>query len=255
MSRVPADRLSTVRMAWRVAGEQAQDNPASLGGRTATRPLPVPERHIASFVDGCRRISAAEDAIRLAPSRIARKVDRLPSTEALRERMRLAASQALVVPAVPSAAPTGLLSRVASWVGLLPEKAGGPRGGLLEGMVRTGVPLREELLESVEQFHVQLNSWQLEQNVQGRARQGAVLLTQLQAIGELLAAAQGLSQSGHGHAAGLDTALLEELAQQTESTQLAVAQVVALPAAHASFVAGVQRNWQQALSQVDTSDV
>lgn len=257
MARAGVDRLSTVRMAWRVAGDADQGQPSAPWGRSASRPSTIAPRYIESFVEGCRRISSEDAAQDLLPSRLARANVRLPTSDVLRQRMQTAASRLASAQAVsPSEAQrTGLLARVASWVGLVPVKTAGPREGLLEGLIRTGVPLREELLETVEQFHAQLNALRLASDLNGRARQGAALLTQLQSIGELLKAAQRLGQSGHGYSAGLDPHLLDELAQQVVSTQIAVAQVVALPVEHASFVKGVQRNWQQALSLAEVSDV
>ncbi len=257
IGRVNVERLSTVRMAWRVAGKPPEEQPPSTWGRKASRQPTIPAHHIESFVEGCRRISVESEAKDLLPSRLVRTTIHLPTSEDLRQRMQVLASQASAGTARISSAPqrTGLLARVASWAGLLPERAAGPREGLLEGLIRTGVPMREELLETVDKFHVQLNSLRLEQDVSGRARQGAVLLTQLQFLGELLLAAQRLLQSGHGQTAGLDLTLLEELVQQIEATQIAVAQVVALPVEHASFVTGVQRNWQQALWPAGSSHV
>lgn len=257
LSSTPSsDRQATVRMAWRVAGEPNEEQQTSLGGRRASRQTTIAARHIDSFVEGCRRISAADASQGLLPSRIARLADRLPTSGELRQRMLLAANQTVSSHGTALAVPpsTGLLARVASWVGLLPEKYAGPREGVLEGLIRTGVPIREELLETVDQFHAQLNTLHLEQDLNARARQGAALLTQLQSMGGLLEAAQTLRSSGHGQTAGLESNLLDELAQQIVSTQIAVAQVVALPVEHASFVKGVQRNWQQALLQLGGTD-
>lgn len=248
MRRVAApDRNATVRMAWRVAGAPSPDAPpADWGGRTP-RASTLPARQIAAFVEGCRHISAESAPTDAAPVRLASAGIWLPTQEDLRQRMQAAATDAVVASAPQRAS---LLSRVASWVGLVPEKTSGTREGLLEGLIRSGVPLREELLEHVGQFHAQLQAWQLARDVMGRARQGAALLTQLQTMGELLVAAQQLRQSGHGQSAGLDPALLQELAQHIESTQVAVARVVALPIEHASFVKDVQGSWAQALGQV-----
>lgn len=251
------DRLTTVRMAWRVAGDEPQEPQENLWGRRASRAATVPARHIDSFVQGCRQISASDPSQGLLSSRLTRATVRLPSPEVLRERMQSAASRAASSKSQSTTGSdrVGLLGRVASWVGLVPEKFAGRRDGLLEGLIRTGVPLREELLETVEQFHAQLNSLRLEQDVTGRARQGAALLTQLQSMGTLLVTAQRLSKSGHGQTAGLDAALLDELSQEIVSTQIAIAQVVAMPDEHATFVKGVQRNWQEALWPSAVSDV
>jgi len=241
-------------MAWQLAGEASDTPAAARWGLRAVRESTPPARHIQAFVNGCRRLGELDEEQGSPQRSVEAMRSHLPTSQTLRQRMQQAASQADASPAAGTAR-SGLLARMASWVGLVPEKSAGQREGLLEGLIRTGVPLREELLEAVDQFHVQLSSVGLAQNVTGRARQGAALLARLQAMQDLVAAAQSLSKSGHGHQAGLEPRVLLELAQQIEATQQAIARVVALPTEHAAFVSGVHHNWQQVVLQPADSRV
>lgn len=248
------DHRAAVRMAWQLADETSDAPQNVRWGQRVVRESPTPSRQIRAFVDGCRRLGEVDGKQGLEHRPAESMRGQLPTSQSLRQRMQDAASRPHPHQAEANAR-TGLLTRMAAWVGLVPEKSEGRREGLLEGLIRTGVPLREELLEAIDQFHAQLSSVSLAQNVNSRARQGATLLARLQTMRELVAAAQSLSKNGHGQQAGLDPKVMAELAQQIEATQLVIARVVALPSEHAAFVSGVQHNWQHVVLQPDNAPV
>lgn len=147
-------------------------------------------------------------------------------------------------PERPSA--KALMQRAATWLGLISGEDRLP-AGLLQSMVDSGLPLRQEMLEQLRALTERVGTTLIPTEPLERARQGASLMIELDKLSRLLQAAQHLASAGRGRQAGFSPEILADLEQGLLGALASVAHVVSQAPPSPSAAVG-DRRWQQVIA-------
>lgn len=172
----------------------------------------------------------------------------LLSADSLQARLDAAVRDHRIAPSKPQPKATAkaLMQRAASWLGLISSEGRLPTG-LLQSMVDSGLPLRQEMLEQMRTLADWIRDTDIPVEPLERARQGASLMIELDKLSRLLKAAQGLVSAGQGWQAGFSTEVLAEMEEGLHGALLSVAQAVAQVSPSSCAASEVGR-WQQVIT-------
>lgn len=237
MRQVQVDRQQ--RLAWEIAARLAAQapqlgvlSPASASGVFGSRQVRVAGQDtqaVQAFVQQCARLPGASEP---APIR-----SRLPDRQRLSFQLQRAAEvyQQSAHPPQPT--------RRWAWLGLL----GGQRP-LLDSLVHSGVPLRQELLEQLEALHEALHATPLAREPHDRAVEGARHLDRLRQLAALLDAIGQLLAKGHGATAGFTADILADLEASVQQAHAAVVQLIVQPP-ESAWRGGAATTWADCVLQ------